>query len=124
MKNLRILVVDDDPSIRHFVQVNLEARGYEVFIACNGEEALRNTEKEKPDLVILDIIMPGMNGFEVCRNIRKSNTVPIIMLSAREGENDKEKCEACGADEYITKPFVLRDLLSLVANQVKIEPGH
>jgi two-component system, OmpR family, response regulator VicR len=124
MKNLRILVVDDDPSIRHFVQVNLEARGYKVFMASNGEEAVRNAEKEKPDLIILDIIMPGMDGFEVCRKIRKSYTVPIIMLSARESENDKEKCEACGADEYITKPFVLRDLLSLVANQVKIEPIH
>jgi DNA-binding response OmpR family regulator len=124
MKNLRILVVDDDPSIRQFVQINLEARGYKVFIASNGEEAVRNAEKEKPDLIILDIIMPGMDGFEVCRKIRKSYTVPIIMLSAREGENDKEKCAACGADEYLTKPFVLKDLLSLVANQVKIEPIH
>jgi DNA-binding response OmpR family regulator len=110
----RILVVDDDPSILKFVQANLEARNYKVFLAVDGEEALRMAEKEKPDLLILDIVMPEMDGFVVCRKIREWSSVPIIMLSAREGENDLEKCKACGADDYLTKPFVLRELLALV----------
>ena len=100
-----ILVVDDDPSIRQFLQANLEARGYKVFAAADGEEAVRMAEKEKPDMLILDIVMPGMDGFTVCRKIREWSAVPIIMLSAREGENDKEKCVACGANDYLTKPF-------------------
>ena len=92
MNAYRILIVDDDPSIRKFVQANLEARGYEVSPAVNGEEAISIAEKEKPDLVILDIVMPGMDGFAVCLKIREWSNVPIIMLSAREGENDQEKC--------------------------------
>jgi DNA-binding response OmpR family regulator len=117
----RILVVDDDPSILKFVQVNLEARGYQVLTAADGEEAIRMAEKEKPELLILDIVMPGMDGFAVCRKIRQRSTVPVIMLSAREGENDKEKCEACGADDYLTKPFVLRELLSQVKTLLEQE---
>ena len=110
----RVLVVDDDLSILKFVRANLEARGYQVLRAIEGEEAIRIAEQEKPDLLILDIVMPGMDGFEVCRKIRKWSSVPIIMLSAREGENDREKCEACGANDYLTKPFVLKELLALV----------
>ena len=110
----QILVVDDDPSILKFVQVNLEAREYRVLTAADGQEALMIAEKEKPSLIILDIIMPEMNGFEVCRSIRQWSAVPIIMLSAREGENDKDQCEACGANDYLTKPFVLRELLERV----------
>jgi DNA-binding response OmpR family regulator len=110
----RILVVDDDISIRKFVQANLEARDYNVFLAADGEEALLIAKKEKPDLIILDIVMPGLDGFAVCRKVREWSSVPVIMLSAREGENDLEKCKASGADDYLTKPFVLRELLSLV----------
>jgi DNA-binding response OmpR family regulator len=119
MENNRILVVDDDPSIRKFVKVNLEARDYAVLQAADGDEAIRVAEKDRPDLVILDIVMPGIDGFEVCRRIRKWTGVPIIMLSAREGENDKEKCEACGANDYLTKPFILRELLALVKTMLK-----
>ena len=107
----RILVVDDDISIRNFIHVNLEARGYQVLTAPDGEEAIKVAEKEKPDLIILDIVMPGMDGFAVCQKIREESNVPVIMLSAREGEGDKEKCVACGANDYLTKPFVLRELL-------------
>jgi two-component system response regulator VicR len=117
----RILVVDDDSSIRRFVQVNLEARGYQVLAAADGEEAILMAEKEKPDLFILDIVMPGMDGFEVCRKIRKWSAAPVIMLSAREGENDREKCAACGANDYLTKPFVLREMLALVKTMLKQE---
>jgi DNA-binding response OmpR family regulator len=119
MNTYRILVVDDDPAIRKFVQVNLEARGYLVLQAGDGEEAIRIAEKDRPDLLILDIVMPEMDGFEVCSRIREWSGAPIIMLSAREGENDKEKCEACGANDYLTKPFVLRELLSLVKSLLK-----
>jgi len=111
MVSYHILVVDDDPSIRKFVQVNLEARGYGVLIAVDGEEGVRMSEKTKPELIILDIVMPGIDGFAVCRKIRESSGVPIIMLSAREGENDKENCVTCGANDYLTKPFVLKELL-------------
>jgi len=117
----RIMVVDDDLSIRNFIRVNLEARSYQVFTAPDGEEAIRIAEKEKPDLVILDIVMPGLDGFAVCRKIREWSAVPVIMLSAREGENDKEKCAACGATDYLTKPFVLRELLDRVKTLLKQE---
>ncbi len=110
----RVLVVDDDPSILKILKANLEARGYQVLAALEGEEALRRAEKEKPDLIILDIVMPGIDGFAVCRKIRKWSSVPILMLSARERENDKEKCEDCGANDYLTKPFSLRELLSRI----------
>jgi len=119
MRAPRILMVDDDPSIRKFVQANLQARGYDVLTAGDGEEAIRMAENGKPDLIILDIIMPEMDGFEVCRRIRNLSSLPIIMLSAREGENDKEKCDACGADDYLTKPFILRELLALVKTLLK-----
>jgi DNA-binding response OmpR family regulator len=119
MKIPRILVVDDDPFILSFMQANLKARGYKVLIATNGEEAVRIAEKEKPELLILDIVMPGMDGFAVCQKIREWSQIPVVMLSAREGENDKEKCEACGADDYLTKPFVLNELLAMVKTLLK-----
>jgi two-component system, OmpR family, response regulator VicR len=115
----KIMVVDDDPSIRKFVQVNLEARGYEVLTASDGEDAIKVAEKENPQLIILDIVMPEMDGFTVCRKIREWSSIPIVMLSAREGENDKEKCAACGADDYLTKPFILRELLDMVKTLLK-----
>jgi DNA-binding response OmpR family regulator len=115
----RILIVDDDPSILKFIKANLEARGYGVLTAADGEEAIRISQKEKPDLLILDIVMPEMAGFEVCRKIREWSNVPIIMLSAREGEGDAEKSAECGANDYLTKPFVLRELLSMVKTMLK-----
>jgi two-component system, OmpR family, response regulator VicR len=119
MKNPRILIVDDDPSIRKFVQANLEARGYEVLTALDGEDAIKVAEKEKPDLIILDIMMPEMDGFEACWKIRAFTNVPILLLSAREGENDNELCVACGATTYLTKPFILRELLELIKTLLK-----
>jgi DNA-binding response OmpR family regulator len=101
MNNPQLLLVDDDPSILKFVQANLEVRGYTALIAADGKEAIRIAQKEKPDLILLDIVMPEMDGFEVCRKIREWSSVSIIMLSAREGEGDKEKCEACGANDYL-----------------------
>ena len=91
MKKTRILVVDDELSIIKFLRANLESKGYEVLAAMNGAEALQTFEMELPDLVILDIMMPGVDGFEVCRRIREWSQVPIIMLSARGDEEDKVK---------------------------------
>ena len=97
-----ILVVDDELSIIKFLRANLEARGYKVLVAIDGTEAIQTFEMELPDLVILDIMMPRMDGFEVCRRIREWSQVPIIMLSARGDESDKVKCLDLGADDYIT----------------------
>lgn len=109
-----ILVVDDEPSIVRFVRANLEARGYRVLTAMDGAEALRKIEMELPDLVILDIMMPKMDGFEVCRRLREWSQIPTIMLSARGDETDKVKCLDLGADDYLTKPFGTRELLARV----------
>lgn len=114
MKRTRVLVVDDELSIVKFLRANLEANGFEVLTAVNGEDGLRSFEKELPDLVILDIMMPVMDGFEVCRRIREWSQVPIIMLSARGEERDKIKCLDLGADDYVTKPFGSGELTARV----------
>ncbi len=105
MKKTRILVVDDELNIVKFLRANLEAKNYEVLAAMDGAEALQTFEMELPDLVILDIMMPKIDGFEVCRRLREWSQIPIIMLSARGDESDKVKCLDLGADDYITKPF-------------------
>ena len=115
----KILIVDDDPSIRKFLGANLTERGYQVMEAEAGPPALLMLNRETIDLILLDIMMPEMDGFEVCRQIRKRSRTPILMLSAREGEMDNEKCKACGADGYITKPFVLREILDLIRVMLK-----
>jgi two-component system KDP operon response regulator KdpE len=114
VKKTSILVVDDELSIIKFLRANLKARGYEVLTAVNGAEAIRTVEMELPDLMILDIMMPGMDGFEVCRRLREWSPTPIIMLSARGEENDKVKCLDLGADDYITKPFGADELIARV----------
>ena len=114
MSKTRILVVDDELSIIKYLRANLEANGYEVVAALDGAEAIQSFEKELPDLVILDIIMPKVDGFEVCRRIREWSQVPIIMLSARGDEGDKVKCLNLGADDYITKPFGKDELIARV----------
>lgn len=114
MDKTRILVVDDELSIIKLLRANLEAGGYEVLAAMNGSEALQKFEIELPDLVILDIMMPKMDGFEVCCRLREWSRVPLIMLSARHDENDKVKCLNLGADDYITKPFGKDELIARV----------
>jgi len=115
MVKTRILVVDDELSIIKFLRANLEARGFKVLAAAmDGAEALQTFEMELPDLVILDIMMPKMDGFEVCRQLREWSQVPIIMLSARGDESDKVKCLDLGADDYITKPFGKGELIARV----------
>jgi two-component system KDP operon response regulator KdpE len=114
MLKTHILVVDDELSIVKFLRANLESRGYEVLAAMNGAEALKTFEMELPDLVILDIMMPKMDGFEVCRRLREWSQVPIVMLSARGDESDKVKCLDLGADDYITKPFGASELIARI----------
>ena len=119
MVKVRVLVVDDELSIIKFLRANLEAKGYEVLAAMDGTEALQTFEMELPDLVILDIMMPKMDGFEVCRRLREWSQVPIIMLSARGDEEDKVKCLDLGADDYITKPFGASELIARVRAVVR-----
>ncbi len=132
MNKTRILVVDDEVSIIRFLRANLEAEGYQVLAAMDGAEALQTFEMELPDLVILDILMPKIDGFEVCRRLREWSRVPIIMLSARGDESDKVKCLDLGADDYITKPFSKDELIARVkavmrrtriASSIPIQPS-
>jgi two-component system KDP operon response regulator KdpE len=109
-----ILVVDDEPQILRVMRASLPARGYEVITALNGEEALHQIRKQMPDLIILDLAMPGMSGLEVCRQVRELASVPIIVLSAKGSESDKIAALDQGADDYVTKPFAMGELLARV----------
>lgn len=115
----KLLVVDDDETLSNALQYNLRREGYAVLTAENGPEALRIAFTERPDLIILDIMLPGMNGFDVCRAIRAQMSVPILMLSAREAEIDKVLALELGADDYISKPFGLAELLARVRAQLR-----
>jgi len=110
----RILVADDEAPLRVFVTRNLRARGFTVYEAGNGLEALALWESERPDLLILDLMMPHMDGLDVCRRVRESATTPIIVLSALDGERDKVAALDLGADDYLTKPFGVDELLARV----------
>jgi two-component system KDP operon response regulator KdpE len=109
-----ILVVDDEPQILRVMRASLPARGYEVITALSGEEALDQIRKQMPDLIILDLAMPGMSGLEVCRQVRELASVPIIVLSAKGSESDKIAALDQGADDYVTKPFAMGELLARV----------
>jgi two-component system KDP operon response regulator KdpE len=109
-EKLKVLLVDDDARLVEAVQLYLTRAGYEVFIAANGREALQRVYQLRPSLVILDIMMPDMDGWEVCARIRELSEVPIIMLTARGQESDKVRGLKIGADDYLIKPFSLREL--------------
>ncbi len=108
----RILVVDDEPQIRKALAVNLKARGYEIDSAASGEEALSLAASNHPDLVLLDIGLPGIDGIEVVEGLRGWTSVPIIMLSVRDAEDDKVRALDAGADDYVTKPFSMNEVLA------------
>jgi two-component system KDP operon response regulator KdpE len=114
MERPRVLVVDDEPETLKYVSINLRARGYDVLTAEEGRTALNVFSESVVDLVILDIMMPGPDGFEVCRAIRRRSGVPIIMLSARGQENDIVRALDLGADDYLTKPFGVEEMLARV----------
>src|SRR5918996_6101998 len=112
LMGLRVLVVDDDPQIRRAVQTSLRGRGYEVRSAGNGETALEELATEAVDLVILDLSLPGMDGHEVMRRLRAFSEVPVLVLSVRESQDDKIAALDAGADDYVTKPFSIGELLA------------
>ncbi len=109
-----VLVVDDEPRIIRFVSINLEMEGFRVIHASDGLEALDQVREKMPDLVLLDVMMPAMDGFETLRMIREVSNVPVIMLTVRNSEEDKVQGLDLGADDYITKPFSPRELVSRV----------
>ncbi|MFZ4518815.1 MAG: response regulator [Microthrixaceae bacterium] len=107
-----VLVVDDEPRIRRALEVNLVARDYKVALAATGEEALRTARAEPPDLVLLDLGLPGISGVQVIEGLREWTDVPIIVLSVREEESDKVAALDAGADDYVTKPFGMDELMA------------
>jgi DNA-binding response OmpR family regulator len=110
----KILVVDDEPTLVATVKYNLEREGYQVVTAADGESGVAVARAERPDLVVLDLMLPGLDGFEVCRILRREMTAPILMLTAKTGEVDKVVGLELGADDYVTKPFSMRELLARV----------
>ncbi len=110
----KVLIVDDEKNIVDILKFNLRKEGFETIEAYDGEEGLEMALNENPDLVILDVMLPKMDGFEVCRKVRQSSSVPILMLTAKEEEVDKVLGLELGADDYITKPFSTRELMARV----------
>jgi len=110
----RILVVDDEPNILATMAPLLRSRGYEVFTAMSGQAALESVERDAPDLVILDLGLPDLDGVVVCSHIRETRNTPILVLSARGAENDKVRALDAGADDYVTKPFGTGELLARI----------
>ncbi len=125
----KILVVDDEKNIVDILKLNLQKEGYTVFEAYDGDEALSKAlpanPEDKPDLILLDVMLPELNGFEVCKKVRESSSVPILMITAREEEVDKVLGLEIGADDYVTKPFSMRELLARVRANMRrseVEP--
>lgn len=118
-KQPRILLVDDEEAIQKLLTYPMEKEGFEIVQAWDGEEALEKFRKQTFDLVVLDIMLPGMNGIDVCRVIRAESTIPIIMLTAKSDEFDKVLGLEIGADDYITKPFSIREFRSRVKAQLR-----
>ena len=119
----KILVVDDDPQIRRVMKATLVAHHYEVVEARTGEDALDRIPEEMPNLVLLDMNMPGMDGLETCRAIRGGSEVPVIILSVRSNEKDKVAALDAGADDYVTKPFGIEELLARIRAALRRSPA-
>src|SRR5947209_4900480 len=112
LKDKLVLVVDDEQRIVNFMRMNLELEGCRVIAANSGREALDRVRDDLPDIVLLDIMMPGLDGFEVLRRLRQSTNVPVIVLTAKDDEEDRIKGLELGADDYLGKPFSHRELIS------------
>ncbi len=115
----KVLVVDDDPGIVKVVRAYLEQEGFQVLVAYDGRKAMQIARNDKPDLVVLDLMLPEMDGWDVCRALRKESDVPIIMLTARVEESDKLIGLELGADDYVTKPFSPRELVARVRSVLR-----
>jgi two-component system, OmpR family, KDP operon response regulator KdpE len=119
----RILVVDDDPQIRRVLRATLVGHQYEVVEARSGEEALEKIARELPSLVLLDMNMPGIGGLETCRSLRGGSDIPVIIVSVRNSEKDKVAALDAGADDYITKPFGIQELLARIRAAMRRSPS-
>jgi len=119
-----VLIVEDDKMISDIVSYNLGREGFETAVASDGESGLNIAEKRSPDIVLLDIMLPGMDGFEVLKHIRARSTVPVLMMTAREGEDDRVDGLELGADDYIVKPFSVRELVSRVRANLRRSVGR
>jgi DNA-binding response OmpR family regulator len=116
---VKILIVDDEPPIIDLLSYNLKRANYEVVVAHDGEQALAQARRERPDLVILDLMLPHVDGLEVCRTLRRERDVPIIMLTALDAEVDRVVGLELGADDYVVKPFSVRELMARVKNVLR-----
>jgi two-component system KDP operon response regulator KdpE len=123
MNQATILVVDDEPQLRRTMKATLTDLGYSVIDAKTGEEGLERLRSETPDLVLLDLNMPGIGGLETCRAIRETSEVPIIVLSVRNTERDKVQVLDAGADDYVTKPFGIQELLARIRAAMRRQPA-
>ena len=110
----RVLVADDDPLIQRLVRTHLDRAGFRVLIAGDGEEAVSTAAADQPDLIVLDLMLPKLDGFEVCRRVREFSLVPVVMLTARGEQGDKLRGFEAGADDYLTKPFAPAELVARV----------
>jgi len=119
----KILVVDDDPQIRRVMKATLVGHGYEVIEARTGEEALEKLSGEMPNLVLLDMNMPGIGGLETCRALRQGSDIPVIILTVRNSEKDKVAALDAGADDYVTKPFGIEELLARIRAALRRSPS-
>jgi two-component system KDP operon response regulator KdpE len=119
----KILVVDDDPQIRRVMKATLVGHGYEVVEARTGEEALEKLSGEMPNLVLLDMNMPGIGGLETCRSLRQGSDIPVIILTVRNSERDKVAALDAGADDYVTKPFGIEELLARIRAALRRSPS-
>ena len=119
----KILVVDDEKNIVDIIKYNLKKEGYDVITASDGEDAIKFNEEYKPDLILLDIMMPKLDGYAACRKIREKYDTPIIMLTAKDAEIDKILGLELGADDYITKPFSVRELVARVKANLRKRGG-
>lgn len=121
MDKKKVLIVDDEPDIVESIKFSLELEGMECIVAYDGEEALGKAKSEKPDLILLDIMLPKMNGYKVCRLLKFDEVyrkIPIIMLTARAQETDRKTGHETGADEYLTKPFDMDELITLAKRYI------
>jgi two-component system, OmpR family, KDP operon response regulator KdpE len=113
--NTRILVVEDDPNIVDLIRSNLAVRGFETIVSTDGVRALYLLETERPDIILLDLMLPEVDGFELCKQVRERSSVGVIVISARGGDRDKVAALNLGADDYMTKPFSIEELLARIA---------
>src|SRR5213080_2131238 len=111
---MRILIVEDEPALAESVQYSLSREGFDVEVASDGEKALERFRTSSPDLVVLDLMLPRLSGLDVCRIVRGESSVPIVIVTAKDGEADEVAGLELGADDYVTKPFSMRELISRV----------